>query len=177
MFSFKHLLLLLLSSVSSAAVIPQVNTVLPRANPVIRAIVPAGYCCFSLTDASTGQTIQQNTEYGFLYLGAGQPAGQYCFNSASPQPILWDVLNNACIIDWAGRFQCLDGTPGDDVWTLGKSSSSKLLLSHDSSPTYQACPNQGGGEMIYAGVPATNGCRNIQLQATGVKGTCSSYGA
>ncbi|RFU80915.1 hypothetical protein TARUN_1286 [Trichoderma arundinaceum] len=160
MFSSK-LFLLLLSSLSSAAVIPRDYD------------VPAGYCCFSLTDASNGKTVQQNKEYGFLYFDASQPKGWYCFNTANSRPILWDDFNNACIITWDGHFQCLDPTPGDDTWTLG---GSNLLLSHNSSPTYQACPNQGGGEIISSGATAA-GCRNIQLKATGLKGTCSSFTA
>jgi hypothetical protein len=161
MFSSK-LLLLLFSSLTSALVIPRNND------------VPAGYC-FTLTDPSTNQVIQQNKEYGFLYLNASQPKGLYCFNSAISQPILWDDFDNACIIDWEGQFQCLDPTPGDDVWTLGHSSSSSdLLLLHNGSPTYQACPNQSGGEFISSGGSET-GCRNIQLEATGLQGTCSSF--
>ncbi|KAL7937035.1 hypothetical protein V8C35DRAFT_294524 [Trichoderma chlorosporum] len=162
------LLVLALSSLASAAVIPRDNS------------VPDGWCCFSLSDPSTGKVIQQNKDYGFLYLDASQPNGLYCFNPQNPEPILFDNSDNACIIDWDGHFQCLDPTPGDDVWTLGhasssSSSSSSLVLLHNSSPTYQACPNQGGGEIIYSGPPSTTGCRNIQLAATGFKGTCSSY--
>ncbi|KAM0256307.1 hypothetical protein ACHAQJ_005073 [Trichoderma viride] len=159
------LLFLLLSSVTSAAVIPR------------NYDVPAGYCCFSLTDPSTGKVIQQNKEYGFLYFDASQPKGWYCFNPSKPQPILWDDFNNACIIAWDGHFQCLDPTPGDDTWTLGHNSgnSSDPLLLHNSSPTYQACPNPTGGEVISSGAPAATGCRDIQLEATGLEGTCSSF--
>ncbi|KAL7814598.1 hypothetical protein V8C44DRAFT_35487 [Trichoderma aethiopicum] len=153
------LLPLLLTTLSSAAVIPR------------NYDVPPGYCCFALSDPSTGKTIQQNAEYGFLYFDADQPKGWYCFNSADSRPILWDDFNNACIISWDGHFQCLDPTPGDDTWTLG--SSSPLLL-HDSSPTYQACPNKDGGEIISSEAPAAAGCRDIQLLAIGLKGTCSS---
>lgn len=165
MFSSK-LFLLLFSSITSALVIPRDYD------------VPAGYCCFTLTDPSTNKVIQQNKEYGFLYLDASQPKGWYCFNPSKPQPILWDDFNNACIIDWYGQFQCLDPTPGDDVWTLGHggSNSSDLLLLHNGSPTYQACPNQSGGEFIASGASEA-GCRNIQLEATGLQGTCSSFTA
>ncbi|KAL7824038.1 hypothetical protein V8C26DRAFT_384672 [Trichoderma gracile] len=160
---FPNLLLFLLTSLSSAAVIPRNYDVSP------------GYCCFTLSDPSTGKTIQQNKEYGFLYFDANQPKGWYCFNSADSRPILWDDFNNACIISWDGHFQCLDPTPGDDKWTLGGSStSSSPLLLHDSSPTYQACPNKDGGEIISSGAPAAAGCRNIQLVASGLEGTCSS---
>lgn len=159
------LLLLLFSSITSALVIRRDYD------------VPAGYCCFTLTDPSTKQVIQQNKEYGFLYLNASQPKGWYCFDPSSSQPILWDEFNNACIIDWQGQFQCLDPTPGDDVWTMGHSGGSNLLtLLHNGSPTYQACPNQSGGELISSGGSET-GCRNIQLEATGLQGTCSSYTA
>ncbi|EHK26218.1 uncharacterized protein TRIVIDRAFT_9172, partial [Trichoderma virens Gv29-8] len=154
------------SSLSFAAVIPRDNS------------VPPGYCCFTLSDLSTGKTVQQNTEYGFLYFDASQPNGWYCINLAdTAHPILWgDGFNNACIIAWDGHFQCLDPTPGDDTWTLGHNGSSNTpLLLHNSSPTYQACPNKGGGEFISSGAPAASGCRNIQLEATGLKGTCSSF--
>ncbi|KAL7923603.1 hypothetical protein ACQKWADRAFT_288764 [Trichoderma austrokoningii] len=155
-------LFLLFSTLTSALVIP-------------RDDVPAGYCCFTLTDPSTNQVIQQNKEYGFLYLNAGQPQGLYCLNPSQSQPILWDDADNACIIDWEGQFQCLDPTPGDDVWTLSRSGSNLSLL-HNGSPTYQACPNKSGGEFISSGGSET-GCRNIKLEATGLEGTCSSYTA
>jgi hypothetical protein len=161
------LLLFLLSSITSAAVIPRHND------------VPASDCCFTLTDPSTGKVIQQNKEYGFLYFDAGQPEGLYCFNPSNSQPILFDDSDNACIIAWDGHFQCLDPTPGDDIWKLGHngSNSSDPLLQHNSSPTYQACPNQTGGEVISSGAPTTAGCRNIQLEATGLEGACSSFTA
>ncbi|KAL7945679.1 hypothetical protein V8C42DRAFT_323853 [Trichoderma barbatum] len=158
------LFLLFLSTFSFAAVIPRDYD------------VPQGYCCFSLLEPSTGKTIQQNKEYGFLYLGSNQPKGWYCFNASGSRPVLFDDFNNACIIAWDGHFQCLDPTPGDDKWTLGHNgSSSSHLLLHNSSPTYQACPNKGGGEFISSGAPAAAGCRNIQLEATGLKGTCASF--
>ncbi|KAL6878848.1 hypothetical protein J3F83DRAFT_724118 [Trichoderma novae-zelandiae] len=159
-------LFLLLASVSAAAVIPRSYD------------VPSGYCCFALSDPSTGKTIQQNKEYGFLYFDASQPKGWYCFDPADSRPILWDDFNNACIISWDGHFQCLDPTPGDDTWTLSSrssSSSSNPLLLHDGSATYQACPNEDGGEIISSGAPAAAGCRDIQLEATGLEGTCSSF--
>ncbi|KAL6807146.1 hypothetical protein GGI42DRAFT_268780 [Trichoderma sp. SZMC 28013] len=161
------LLFLLFSSISSAAVIPRDNS------------VPPGYCCFTLSDPSTGKTVQQNTEYGFLYFDASQPLGSYCINlSDTTRPILWgDGFNNACIIAWDGHFQCLDPTPGDDKWALGHngSSSSTPLLLHNGSPTYQACPNTSGGEFISSGATGVSGCRNVQLEATGLKGTCSGF--
>ncbi|KAH6609643.1 hypothetical protein Trco_002989 [Trichoderma cornu-damae] len=171
MLSLKLLLLLpplLHPSLSSAAVIPR------------NYDVPAGYCCFALADVSTGKTIQQNKEYGFLYLDASQPKGWYCLNPSGSRPILWDDNNNACIIAWDGHFQCLDPTPGDDEWSLGHvgtSNSTRLLLLHNSSSAYQACPNRDRGEIISSGAPATAGCRKIQLEATGLEGACSSFTA
>jgi len=130
--------------------------------------VPAGQCCFTLHDASTGKVVQQDQETGFLYLGSSQPNGWYCIDLSDTRDILWDDFNNACILTWPDeQFTCLDPTLGPNLWTLNHSGA--LRLSHDGGAGYSAC-SSSSGEILYSN--QKTGCRVLQLKPQGLKGTC-----
>ncbi|KAK7413399.1 hypothetical protein QQX98_007701 [Neonectria punicea] len=158
--------ILLFCSLAAAAVLPRVNQ-----------DVPAGHCCFTLNEASTGAIVQENKVNGFLYLNGGKPNGWYCINLSNSQNILLDDFNNACFLAPDGLFQCLDPTIGPNSWTL-KKSGSNTLLAHDGSTTFTSCPNKNPGQLLY-GIKSgdSSQCKKITLKAKGFKGTCKSFSA
>ncbi|KAK5987177.1 hypothetical protein PT974_11297 [Cladobotryum mycophilum] len=158
-------LLLLSATVALAGVVP-------------RRYIPDGYCCFTLSDTTTGKTVQQDEHTGILYFDAQQTDGWYCMDSADTRDVLWDTYGNACIIAQNQQFQCLDPTRGSNLWTLGKGgdNNNKLLLSYDATPNYEACPNgESGGEIVYSNNTNVAGCRVMQLTAQGLQGACQGF--
>ncbi|KAH7149459.1 hypothetical protein B0J13DRAFT_621318 [Dactylonectria estremocensis] len=164
MFPFKCLVLF--CSLATAAVLP-------------RAVkdVPAGACCFTLHDTSTGAIVQQNKDSGFLYLNGAQPNGWYCINLSNSQNILLDDFNNACFLAPDGLLQCLDPTIGPNSWTL-KKSGSNTLLAHDGSTTFTSCPGKPSGRLLYGTKSGDSSqCKKITLKAKDFTGTCKSFSA
>ncbi|KAF7551001.1 hypothetical protein G7Z17_g5335 [Cylindrodendrum hubeiense] len=157
-------LLVLFCTLATAAVLPRVVK-----------DVPAGYCCFTLHDPSSGKIVQQDQESGFLYLNGGQPSGWYCINLSDTQNVLRDDFNNACFLAPDSLFQCLDPTIGPNSWTL-KKSGSNTLLAHDGSTSFMSCPSKTTGQLLYGTKSGDSSqCKKITLKAKGFSGTCKSF--
>lgn len=135
--------------------------------------VPPGMCCFNLAEASSGSPLQQDMYSGLVYLHSEQGQGQYCLDPNDKRNILWDRDFNACIVNYYNKVQCLDPTPGDDVWGLQRNGDKKLLT-HNGSPDFKACNTATKAEFLSgAEAPKDSQCRDrVQLFATNFQGSC-----
>lgn len=157
------LLLSLLSSLTAATAIPRSPS--PSPSPSPSNYVPPGQCCFTLADASTGQTVQQDQRTGYLYLGSSHPDGWYCLDLAAESDVLRDDFDNACFLSPTKQFKCLDPIPGLASWALGGSNE----LTHDGDAEYLACDaGDESGELLWAdGKSDGSGCRSLEIEAQG----------
>lgn len=129
-------------------------------------------CCFSLQDAGSGKPIQQDAQTGFLFLGSLQPEGRYCLQRTDNDRVLRDVGNNACIINSAHKFQCLDPTPGFSRWSV-RHGSGRTLLVVDGASSFEACPARAGAETVWgASKSGGPGCREMRIAASRLEGAC-----
>ncbi|KAM4065441.1 hypothetical protein HRG_004243 [Hirsutella rhossiliensis] len=129
-------------------------------------------CCFTLHDASSGEILQQDTQTGFLFLNSPQPDGRYCLHRPDNNNVLRDVMDNACIINSALKFQCLDPTPGFNRWSV-QQSGGRALLAVDGSTSFKACPAGAGAEMVWSARKSGGlGCRDMRIVANGLEGAC-----
>ena len=88
----------------------------------------------------------------------------------STADILRDNFYNACFMRPNAQFVCLDPTPGANKFTLVNG---RTALAHDGITGFKACPNTGGGELVWgSGKANAASCRAIQLKPEGFKGTC-----
>ncbi|RCI09240.1 hypothetical protein L249_1402 [Ophiocordyceps polyrhachis-furcata BCC 54312] len=131
-------------------------------------------CCFAMRDAADGRAIQQDSGSGLLFVQSSMPdAGRYCLDAKS---VLWDAGNNACIIDSAFRFQCLDPTPGFGRWRLRRGANGRALLTVDGSAQFKACPAGEGGIMVWGALKDNApGCRALHLVVSDLDGACREY--
>lgn len=134
-----------------------------------------GFCCFSLQDTSSSNIVQQDTHSGYLSLNSGHSNGWYCLNSNRQDTVLRDGAYNACILDYRNQFQCLDPTPGSDIWTV-KRTGGKTVLQNDGSQGFSAC-SSAKGEMLYGSNPPGDAkCRKLtQLAVVGMQGACNGF--
>lgn len=140
-------------------------------------VLPPNMCCFNLQDASTGSPVQEDFQSGVLFLNSPHESDIFfCLDPNDQRNILWDQVFGACIIDYWNRFQCLDGTPGDDVWGMQRDGDRHLVV-HNGDTHFNACPASEGGQQI-DGLGQVDGsqCRGgVQLLATNLRGPCDKY--
>jgi hypothetical protein len=164
------LLSLALLGCSLVSALPQLPGNMPNPN----RIQPAGHCCFTLHDSVTGVSIHQDWRNGIMYFGSDYPEGWYCLDLADERKILLDNLYYACFLSPKQEFICLDPIPGHVKWSLTNNGSVRQLA-HDEQTGYFACPNkyEPDAEMLWgSGMQDSTGCRPLQLEARGLKGTC-----
>lgn len=136
----------------------------------------ASTCCFTLQDASSGKILEQEAQTGFLFLSSPQPDGRYCLGRTDQNKVLRDAMNNACIINSARLFQCLDPTPGFSRWTV-QQSGGRSLLAVDGSTAFRACPSGAGSEMVWGPRGSGgSGCRDMRIAASRLEGACRGIG-
>jgi hypothetical protein len=134
--------------------------------------VPEGHCCFTLSDTSSGQVVQQDSASGDLAVGGGAPNGWYCLDLDNPEGILLDDWNNACFITPGAQLVCLDPIPGIHKWSL-LTEDGATWLAYDGHTDYQACEEGGGAESLWtADKEDASQCRITHLEPKGLRGQC-----
>jgi outer membrane protein assembly factor BamB len=140
-----------------------------------REYVPPNTCCFTLQDSSTGQVVRQQSSSGLLYLGGSQPTGWYCINLSDANDILLDRSNYACFVNPDKAFQCLDPTPGNDLWAI-EQSGGNVLVEVNGDSVFKLCPTSSGN-VIYTSAKKGGNCRALRLKAQSLTGTCGNLRA
>ncbi len=135
--------------------------------------VPPGFCCFHLLALNGNNYLQRDARTGDIFINdPNLPRGWYCIDQVNNSKVLYDRDNNACILTSPrNSFECLDGTPGGDTWTLVPSVFGAPLLQDYGSIDFNVC-NVNGRQQIYGPSPGGLSCQGTQLLAYDRIGQC-----